>query len=266
MLGHPLRRKIIRYLGEHEFGSFTDLKAYLNVSTGTLYYQLDLLKNLIEQNEDRKYYLNDKGKFAYQLLLKSSEKLTSSRFIKRDSTITGYITLWLIGWKLISHLYAMPKLSILIATLTLIYGALITYLSELYPLILIYVEYLPIQKFYIPIIFIFGYLMINILANLISYIVYRNSEGVKYLFLGSAFSLIPNLILPTVYVITKSFQITLTSLQVQILMIVGIGYSLCFLTSAISLSKGLGAEKAALSASITLYISLALAFILSNIY
>jgi hypothetical protein len=46
-------------------------------------------------------------------------------------------------------------------------------------------------------------------------------------------------------------------------MLIGMGYSLCFLTSAISLSKGLAAEKAAFPASVTLYASLGLAFILT---
>jgi len=263
MLGHPLRRKILQYLGDHGHGGFTDLKAFLNVSTGTLYYQLDLLSGLIEQDEERKYYLNEKGRFAYQLLLESAERLASSRFVKRNPTITGYVTLWLIGWRLISHLYGMPRLATLFSTMILLYGASITYLSGLYPLVFIYVERLPISPFYIPILFISGYLLVNVLANLTSYIAYRTLEGVKHLFIGSAISLTPTLILPTAYVIAKELQTPLTSLQAQILMLIGLGYSLCFLTSAISLSKGLAAEKAALSAGVTLYACLGLAFILT---
>lgn len=258
-----MRRKILQYLGDHGHGGFTDLKAFLNVSTGTLYYQLDLLSGLIEQDEERKYYLNEKGRFAYQLLLESAERLASSRFVKRNPTITGYVTLWLIGWRLISHLYGMPRLATLFSTMILLYGASITYLSGLYPLVFIYVERLPISPFYIPILFISGYLLVNVLANLTSYIAYRTLEGVKHLFIGSAISLTPTLILPTAYVIAKELQTPLTSLQAQILMLIGLGYSLCFLTSAISLSKGLAAEKAALSAGVTLYACLGLAFILT---
>ena len=71
MIGHPLRRKIIKYLGENGQGGFTDLKAYLDVSTGTLYYQIDFLAELIEQDATKKYRLNEKGKFAYRLLSES---------------------------------------------------------------------------------------------------------------------------------------------------------------------------------------------------
>lgn len=265
MLGHPLRRKIIQYLGDHDYRGFTDLKAYLNVSTGTLYYQLDLLRDLTEQDEERKYHLNEKGRFAYQLLLESGERLASSRYVKRKPTLTGYVTLWIIGWRLISHLYGMPKLAILSAALILLYGAWVTHLSGLYPVVFIHLDHLPLPTLYIPILFISGYLLVNVLANLTSYIAYRTKEGVKHLLLGSAVSLLPSIILPTAYVVAKELQTPLTSLQAQVLMLIGMGYSLCFLTSAISLSKGLAAEKAALPASVTLYASLGLAFILSTL-
>jgi len=265
MLGHPLRRKIIEYLREHGRGGFIDLKAYLNVSTGTLYYQLDLLSGLIEQDEKRKYYLNEKGRFAYQLLLESGERFASSRFIKRKPTVTGYLTLWLIGWRLISRLYGMPRLATLFSAVILLYGASVTYLSGLYPIVFIYVERLPISPSWIPMLFISGYLLVNLLANLTSYIAYGTKEGVKHLLLGSAVSLLPSIILPTAYVAAKELQTPLTSLQAQVLMLIGMGYSLCFLTSAISLSKGLAAEKAALPASVTLYAILGLAFILSTL-
>ncbi|MEM2905920.1 MAG: winged helix-turn-helix domain-containing protein [Candidatus Bathyarchaeia archaeon] len=264
-LGHPLRRKVIQYLGDHERGGFSDLKAYVNVSTGTLYYQLDLLRGLIEQDEEKKYRLNEKGRFAYQLLRESGERLVASRYVKRNPSVVGYVTLWLIGWRLISSLYGMPKLAILSAAFILLYGAWATHLSGLYPILLVYVDYLPLPLFYAPILFILGYLLVNVLANLVSYIAYRARGGVKDLLLGSAVSLLPSIMLPTAYVAARELQAPLSSLHAQVLMLIGIGYSLCFLTSAISLSKGLSAEKAALSASVTLYASLGLAFILTNL-
>ncbi len=265
MIGHPLRRKIIKFLGENGHGGFTDLKAYLNVSTGTLYYQIDFLAELIEQDEAKKYRLNEKGKFAYQLLSESYEKLTSSRFVKRDRTAAGYVTLWLIGWQFISNLYARPRFASLFAAMVLLYGSLVAYMSGLYPLIFIYVNNIPIPTLYIPLLFILGYLLINALANLLSYVAYRTPGGAKPLMLGSAFALAPSLITPTAYIIAEGFQTHLTSLQIQILMLIGVGFSLGFLTSAISLSKGLATEKAALLASIALYVSLGLAFALTTL-
>ncbi|MEM3662724.1 MAG: helix-turn-helix domain-containing protein, partial [Sulfolobales archaeon] len=96
MLGHPLRRRIIKYLGEKGYAGFSDLKANLNVSIGTLYYQLDQLKGLLDQNESKKYALNEKGKFAYQLLLESEERISSSRYVKHKLSAALYLTRWLL--------------------------------------------------------------------------------------------------------------------------------------------------------------------------
>jgi hypothetical protein len=264
-LGHPLRRKIIQYLGDNEHGGFTDLKAHLDVSTGTLYYQLDLLSDLIEQDDERKYHLNEKGGFAYKLLLESEERFASSRYVKRNPTILGYVTLSIIGWRFISYLYGMPKLAVATVASILLYGAWITNLSGLYPVVFIYLDHLPLAVYYIPVLFIAGYLLVNLLANLTSYLVYRSTEGVRNLFLGSAVAILPSIIMPTAYVTSRYLQAPLTGFQAQALMVIGIGYSLCILTSAISLSKGLAAAKAALPASVSLYASLVLAFILTTL-
>ncbi|MFW9946978.1 MAG: winged helix-turn-helix domain-containing protein, partial [Candidatus Odinarchaeota archaeon] len=64
-LGHDLRRKIIKIIGDNEFSSFTTLKKELKVSTGTIYHHLDALSQLIEQRKDKKYYLTELGQHAY---------------------------------------------------------------------------------------------------------------------------------------------------------------------------------------------------------
>ena len=265
LLGHPLRRKIIQYLGDSDWGGFTDLSSYLGVSTGTIYYQLDLLVDLLEQDKDKKYHLNEKGRFAYKLLIESDERLSSSRFVTRNASLINYVTFLVIGWRLISRLYGLSRLAIVFTVIVIIYGTLVTSLSGLYPLVLIYVDRLPVPQIYIPVLFISGYLLINILANLTSYLVYRAKDGVKNLFVGSAFSLLPILILPTIHLVANYLNSPLSSLQAQVIMLIGLGYSLCFLTSAISLSKGLSAAKAALPASVTLYVSLGIAFILTTL-
>ncbi|MEM3891129.1 MAG: helix-turn-helix domain-containing protein [Nitrososphaerales archaeon] len=260
MLGHPLRRRIIKYLGEKGYAGFSDLKANLNVSIGTLYYQLDQLKGLLDQNESKKYALNEKGKFAYQLLLESEERISSSRYVKHKLSAALYLTRWLLGWPIILYLYGKTKYASIFAATIIIYGAYSAYKSNLYPILFIYLNHLPLSKLYIPILFVAEYLVVNAIANLIPLILYRVKEGAKPLLIGSAFSFLPSLLLPTASIFTYP---TLT--QAQILMLIGIGFSLCFLTSAISLSKGLAVEKAALVSSIILYLSVALTLLLVSV-
>ncbi|MBD3193912.1 MAG: hypothetical protein GF317_02580 [Candidatus Lokiarchaeota archaeon] len=67
-LGHDLRRKIIKIIGENEYSSFTSLKKQLEVSTGTIYHHLETLSKLIGQKKNKKYYLTDLGLVAYNSL------------------------------------------------------------------------------------------------------------------------------------------------------------------------------------------------------
>ncbi|MBD3353355.1 MAG: hypothetical protein GF364_17875 [Candidatus Lokiarchaeota archaeon] len=77
-LNHEIRRTIIRMIGDEGKGSFTGFKKALNVSTGTLYHHLDVLKEIITQDEKRKYILTPLGEHAYNSLMKNSNSLDSS--------------------------------------------------------------------------------------------------------------------------------------------------------------------------------------------
>jgi hypothetical protein len=77
MLGHPLRRDIIRFLGEKRRSGFTELKSTLKVSVGTLYYNIDLLWDLVTQDVNKKCILTPKGQIAYNILIESEEKFNS---------------------------------------------------------------------------------------------------------------------------------------------------------------------------------------------
>ena len=75
-LGNPHRRKIIMLLGENPDGlAFSELKRELNLSVGTLYYNLDQLGDLIYQKSDKRYALTDKGFVAYKMLKSDIEKI-----------------------------------------------------------------------------------------------------------------------------------------------------------------------------------------------
>lgn len=67
-LGHDLRRKIITVIGNNKNSSFTKLKKSLDVSTGTIYHHLDALSELIEQRNDKKYFLTELGQLAFNYL------------------------------------------------------------------------------------------------------------------------------------------------------------------------------------------------------
>jgi DNA-binding transcriptional ArsR family regulator len=75
-LGNPHRRGIIMLLGENPEGlTFSELRRRLNLSVGTIYYNLDQLEDLVCQKSDRRYALTEKGLLAYEMLKSNIEMI-----------------------------------------------------------------------------------------------------------------------------------------------------------------------------------------------
>ena len=267
VLGHPLRRNMIKIIGETGSASFTDLKSKQKVSVGTLYYNIDLMEGLVAQDENKRYILTPKGKMAYRLLIESEEKLVSLgveaesrarwlRFLTRTFTMRG----------LFAYLYESPKLSLPSAATILIYGIWVTYQAQLFPIIILYSEKPVLSQVYAPLLFVGGWIVVNILGNLIPFVLYnRPKEGAERLLIGSCYALLPSLMLPTVWVISKFFHVRINLITAQLIMLIFMGYSLCLLTTAISMAKGLRTEKATLVSMMILYLAVGLSLIITSL-
>lgn len=90
-LSHPTRRKILRLLAMKGAVSYTDLTK-LEPKAGVLYHHLKLLGDLIYQDENKLYRLNERGQKAYEFLenffLEPTEKsfhkfIVPRRFLER---------------------------------------------------------------------------------------------------------------------------------------------------------------------------------------
>jgi len=76
ILRSPVRRGIIRILAEKSKLSFTDLrKTFPEISVGTLYYHLELLKQIVTQDSDKKYILTEEGRRIFAEVLRSEEAM-----------------------------------------------------------------------------------------------------------------------------------------------------------------------------------------------
>jgi len=263
-LGHPLRREIIKALGEKKQVGFTDLKSTLKVGVGTLYYNLDLLEKLVIQDENKKYTLTPKGQIAYDLLIQSDDKISSRGVEDKRTGWFNATSRILFAHELFNYLYASTKLSFPSALTVILYGAWITYQSELLPLIFVYSDKPTVQPGLLPVFFLSGWLLINIVGNLIPWMLYHRPlrDGADRLLVGSCYMFLPSLIFPTIWTVSRLLHLSLGPIEAQLILVVSAGYSLCLLTEAVSMAKGLRIEKAALVTLIILYLTLALAFIL----
>ncbi len=163
---------------------------------------------------------------------------------------------------LFSYLYESPKLSLPSAVTILVYGMWITYQAQLFPIIILYSEKPVLPPFFVPLLFLGGWMIINVLGNFIPFVLYdRPREGADCLLIGSCYALLPSLTLPTVWVICKFFYMRLSVVAAQLIMLISMGYSLCLLATAISMAKGLRTEKATLTSLIILYLAVGLSLV-----
>jgi DNA-binding transcriptional ArsR family regulator len=83
-LKHPIRRKMLEVLSQEKAMSFSDLMRSVGLTdTGTFGFHLNVLRNLVEQNEEHKYRLSQLGKVAHQLS-KFTEESEEVRIMAKD--------------------------------------------------------------------------------------------------------------------------------------------------------------------------------------
>jgi hypothetical protein len=73
-LSHEIRRDIILLIGDQGFAGFSNMKKLTQASTGAIYHHLDVLKDLINQNNKKKYYLTEQGIHAYKFLINNRQQ------------------------------------------------------------------------------------------------------------------------------------------------------------------------------------------------
>lgn len=92
-LSHPIRRKIVHVIGKNGYATFTSFSK-IEPRVGLLYYHLNIMKDLLYQDEKKRYKLSELGKKAYELLISGEdieEYESSSLKPKTTSSLPGSI-------------------------------------------------------------------------------------------------------------------------------------------------------------------------------
>lgn len=131
LLRQKTRRKIILAVGDAGKISATTLRDTLNISTGSLYYNLRQLKDFITQDQDRNYVLTEEGKKIYNVLKEGGvitpDILRPKQSSRLVSTLTNvFFPVWLFSpifenrglWMITSSLSVVVSLALLIYTRT----------------------------------------------------------------------------------------------------------------------------------------------------
>jgi len=173
-LSHPIRRKIVHTIGKNGYATFTSLSK-IEPRVGLLYYHLNIMKDLLYQDEKKRYKLSELGKKAYELLISGEdieEYETFSSESRNTSSLPGSILTPII---LFECLFRMPHKSFFGAVFLVGCMGLLLSLVQLTPLFLFLV---PMKKTLAPILVLtyVNWLTISLLSCLLLYIIYQKGS------------------------------------------------------------------------------------------
>jgi hypothetical protein len=247
-LSHEIRRKILKIIGDNEFTSFTHLKNELDVSTGTIYHHLETLSDLIEQKQNKKYYLKELGTYAYQSLkdnietIKAPHREFKSQFFNKLMVVTAKR---FIIFNKNDRIYTL-LISIGIIVLGTIFCLLNGFTSFFLFFIDINIENLDLVfQILINASFILNLFAFFIIVEIISRIFYKKNENsLKFLasFALIQFPMIIYLIIHFIFEFTAVNSLNVVNFIDQILMIIFQAWSLWLLSYSLSAKKGLKIE------------------------
>jgi len=192
-LGHDIRRRIIKIIGISGFTSFTKLKKELQVSTGTIYHHLDTLSKLIEQKENKKYYLTDLGELAFSSLENNKREFELSENSKKGykfpiiTNISSFFSKIIDPEKKINNIYIG-----IFSTLILILGIIFSEISQFYSILLFFRQIGAIDlPFLSSLIYILNFFIFFFLTELLSRLFYRKKKNIIPLLLTFPVVLLP---------------------------------------------------------------------------
>ncbi len=265
-LGNPYRRQIVGILKERGKAGFKELHDTLMISVGALYHHLEALEGLVDQGPDKKYVLTDRGRSAIETLSVSEEKI-AARTVQtslRETRFGAISKEFLFGRSLFHYLNKESLRSLPLAILIVLFGGWISSQTNLEPLLLFYLNpSAGATRTYFLVLFPLGWLATFAVADILSMVVFNRRGGDVALLNGTAFAMLPLLIVPGVFFVAQVFSASLRAANylVVLLPVVLQVWVVCLLSGAISISKGLRMERTALVSLGVMYLNILALFV-----
>lgn len=260
----------MKLLGVREAIGSSELKELLNIGPGKLYYHLENLGSLIEQDEERRYRLSEEGKEAYRLLM-AGEALPVRERAQAPKPLPHFLNVVksaFLPTRLLARLYENPTRHVPESIILLLFGGWLCYVSGLQPIILFFTD--QTQAWYWTIAqFLTGWLAIYGLAELICSGLFHRRGGNVSLFVGSAVSLVPLILFVGLWLFNGQLGWGLerawNGWLIRGLLLFFQGWTFCLLTASVSQAKKLSIDRASLVSFAVAYISIALYLIAKGI-
>lgn len=259
-LSHPLRKRIIDKIRESGRAGFKDLKEELQVSVGTLYYHIESLGDLITQDSERKYILTDKGVMALKMFESDEERLESMEEVggPLESPFIGYLKAFILPKWLFAYISSSPKRGLIEALVIIALGSISSRVAGLEPILFFYNSRPRVPSYQIFFEFWAGWIVVFLLCEVLTYVLYRRREEHLSLLSGVAFSYLPMVGYSLVWGLCKFFypELLLNPLAWRVLMLILQVWSMGLLSIAISISKALRIDRAAVVSFLIQYLNI----------
>lgn len=250
-LADPIRRRIVQILRENGKAGFKELLDALKISVGVLYQHLDSLEGFVAQGIDRKYVLTDQGRAAIDAISSGAESAVSTvaRTPAKESRLNLYSRELMFRRTVFNFLNKDPLRTLPLSAIILAVGGVVSFVTNLEPILLFYLN--PTQgivKTWFLLLFPLGWFITFVLADVICNLFYHRSGGDLSLVNGTAYAMLPLLLVPSLIIVFQPFSTLIRStgvLTILIQIIVQV-WVVCLLSGAISVSKGLSLKRAIL--------------------
>ena len=269
-LSHDLRRKIIKMIGDDDSTSFTKLKEVLQTSTGTIYHHLEVLKDLVYQKKNKKYYLTSLGTHAYRFLQQNIDTIESTKIT--DEKIKSPFLKSVLNLTPKRLFLEDPRQSIfclLISIVCLALGAVLASLSGQITFILFFQDaflnpsdFDPGIQIVLGITFVVNYLVLFVLVELFCWLFFAKKENSLKVMLNMGSIYFPIVIYLVIHYIFFILDMDYLTIIDNILLILFQIWSLWLMTYNLSVNKYIKIERALIVTLIIHYGSFIVLFML----
>ena len=221
------------------------------MSTGTIYHHLDTLSELVEQKQDKKYYLKELGMYAYNSLKNNIETIKTPDFAHRElkSPILRKL-MWITSKRFIQFDSKDKKYSITISLSIIILGIIFCALNGFYSFLLFFIDFsqynldIPLQIL-ISLSFIANFFIFFIIVEFISRFLFKKNESITEFLISFAIILYPMIFYLIIHLIFNIFDLlslSVFNLLDKVLLIIFQVWSLWLLSYSLCVKKGLKIE------------------------
>ena len=250
VLRSPLRLRIIRLLGERGPLPFKELKRELGAGVGTIYYHLSIMSDLIEQDEKKRYRLNELGMRIFTAL----QDGTFSGVVRAPTATERALKLFLLSPLLRTACEDM-RVGVPAAFFIVLLGAFGCSQAKLMPVLLFYIRTSVAGALELFLHYLGQQMLIFLACECLSILFLRRLGGEHQLLVGLSVASLPLAIFPYIYMLLP-YELSYRLLPFFHL------WSILLVCSAISLGKGVRLDRSLPIGLVLMFINmLVLAFL-----